>query len=108
LHNALKLVVKYGYYYTPIITGNIHKYPEKKIINGNVPEMGDREKELLNYLWTDLSCGNIKENVFKPTNSWYLPDKGIRKVLPKEQDQLYTKRCASWHCYFITAFQYVS
>ena len=64
LHNALKQVVKYGYYYTPIITGNIHKHIEKRILNGNVPEMGDREKELLNHLCTDLSYAEISKKMF--------------------------------------------
>ena len=30
LLTALQQVVKYGYYYTPIITGNIHKHIEKR------------------------------------------------------------------------------
>ena len=64
LHNALEQVVKYGYYYTPIITGNIHKHIEKRIINGNVPDMGDREKELLNHLCTDLSYAEISKKMF--------------------------------------------
>lgn len=64
LHLALEQVVKYGYYYTPIITGNIHKQIEKKILNKNVPEMSEREKELLNYLCTDMSYSEISKKVF--------------------------------------------
>lgn len=64
LHAALEQVVKYGYYYTPIITGNIHKHIEKKILNKNVPEMSGREKELLDYLCTDMSYAEISKKVF--------------------------------------------
>jgi DNA-binding NarL/FixJ family response regulator len=64
LHLALEQVVKYGYYYTPIITGNIHKQIEKKILNKNVPEMSGREKELLDYLCTDMSYAEISKKVF--------------------------------------------
>ncbi len=64
LHMALEQVVKYGYYYTPIITGNIHKQIEKRIINGMAPEMGEREKELLNYLCTDMSYAEISKKMF--------------------------------------------
>ena len=61
---ALQQVVKFGYYYTPIITGNIHKQIEKRIINGNAPELSEREKELLNYLCTDLSYAEISKKIF--------------------------------------------
>ncbi len=61
---ALEQVVKYGYYYTPIITGNIHRQIEKKIINGNAPELGEREKELLNYLCTDMTYAEISKKMF--------------------------------------------
>ncbi|MEO9144166.1 MAG: response regulator transcription factor [Ginsengibacter sp.] len=64
LHTALEQVVKYGYYYTPIITGNIHRHIEKKILNRNVPEMSEREKELLNYICTDMSYAEISKKVF--------------------------------------------
>jgi DNA-binding NarL/FixJ family response regulator len=64
LHLALEQVVKYGYYYTPIITGNIHKQIEKKILNKNVPEMSEREKELLDYLCTEMSYAEISKKVF--------------------------------------------
>jgi DNA-binding NarL/FixJ family response regulator len=61
---ALQQVVKYGYYYTPIITGNIHKQIEKRIAHGNAPELGEREKELLNYLCTDMSYAEISKKMF--------------------------------------------
>ena len=61
---ALQQVVKFGYYYTPIITGNIHKQIEKRIVNGNAPELSEREKELLNYLCTDLSYAEISKKIF--------------------------------------------
>ena len=61
---AMQQVVKYGYYYTPIITGNIHRQIEKRIINGNAPELGEREKELLNYLCTDMSYAEISRKMF--------------------------------------------
>lgn len=64
LHTALEQVVKYGYYYTPIITGNIHKHIESKILNRNVPEMSGREKELLDYLCTDMSYAEISKQIF--------------------------------------------
>ena len=64
LHLALEQVVKYGYYYTPIITGNIHKQIEKRIFNRNVPEMSEREKELLAYLCTDMSYAEISQKIF--------------------------------------------
>ncbi len=64
LFTALKQVVKYGYYYTPIITGNIHKQVEKKIIAANVPELSEREKELLNHLCTDMSYAEISKKMF--------------------------------------------
>lgn len=64
LHLALEQVVKYGYYYTPIITGNIHRHIEKKILNKNVPEMTEREKELLDYLCTDMNYAEISKKVF--------------------------------------------
>ena len=64
LQIALQYVVKYGYYYTPIITSNIHKQVEKKINQGNIPEIKDREKELLNYLCTELSYAEIAKKMF--------------------------------------------
>ncbi|MCW3109931.1 MAG: ligand-binding protein [Segetibacter sp.] len=64
LRTALEQVVKFGYYYTPIITSNIHKHIEKKIQSGSVPEITDREKELLNYLCTEMSYAEISKKMF--------------------------------------------
>jgi DNA-binding NarL/FixJ family response regulator len=64
LLTALQQVVKYGYYYTPIITGNIHKQIEKRIAHGNAPDLGEREKELLNYLCTEMSYAEISRKMF--------------------------------------------
>ncbi len=64
LQMALQQVVKYGYYYTPIITGNIHKQIEKKISNGGAPELAEREKELMQFLATDMSYAEISKHMF--------------------------------------------
>lgn len=64
LQTALRQVVKYGYYYTPIITSNIHKHVEKKIQNGKAPELTDRERELLNYLCTEMPYAEISKKMF--------------------------------------------
>ena len=64
LHTALQQVVKFGYYYTPIITGNIHKHIERKIVNRNAPDLSEREKELLDYLCTDMSYAEISKKIF--------------------------------------------
>ena len=64
LHLALDQVVKYGYYYTPIITGSIHKQIEIKFRNKNVPEFNGREKELLDYLCTDMGYAAIAKKMF--------------------------------------------
>ena len=64
LQRALQQVVKYGYYYTPIITGNIHRQIERRISNGPAPELRPREKELLTYLCTDLTYSEISEKMF--------------------------------------------
>lgn len=61
---ALQQVVKYGYYYTPIITGNIHKQIERKINLAAAPDLSSREKELLNHLCTDLSYAEIADKMF--------------------------------------------
>ena len=61
---ALQQVVKYGYYYTPIITGNIHKQIEKKITRGNAPDLIEREKELLTHLCTEMSYAEISKKMF--------------------------------------------
>lgn len=64
LQTALQQVIKFGYYYTPIITSNIHKQIEKKTHLGNIPEIKDREKELLNYLCTEMPYAEIAKKMF--------------------------------------------
>ena len=64
LQTALQQVVKFGYYYTPIITSNIHKHVQKKTQLGNIPELKDREKELLNYLCTEMPYAEIAKKMF--------------------------------------------
>lgn len=64
LLTALQQVAKYGYYYTPIITGNIHKQIEKKAQSGKAPELSDRERELLSYLCTEMSYAEISKKIF--------------------------------------------
>ena len=64
LQHALQQVVKYGYYYTPIITGNIHKHVTKKLQLSNAPDLKEREKELLAYLCTDMSYAAIAKKMF--------------------------------------------
>lgn len=64
LRMALEQVVKFGYYYTPIITSNIHKQIEKRNTEANGPELSDREKELLNHLCSDLSYSDISKKMF--------------------------------------------
>lgn len=64
LLTALKQVAKFGYYYTPIITGNIQKQITKRRMNAQAPDLSEREKELLQYLCTDLSYAEIARKVF--------------------------------------------
>lgn len=64
LHTALQQIVKYGYYYTPIITNNIHKQVEKKIALSGMPELSDRENQLLLHLCTDLTYAEISRKMF--------------------------------------------
>ncbi len=65
LLNALQQVVKFGYYYTPIITGNIHKQIEKRTNASNAPEMTDREKELLQHLCSsDLNYSEVAKKMY--------------------------------------------
>lgn len=61
---ALQQVEKFGYYYTPIITGNIHKQIEKRRVHANAPELSGREQELLKYLCTDSSYAEIAKKLF--------------------------------------------
>lgn len=63
LLNGLQSIVKYGYYYTPNITRQIGNF----IANKNrepAPVLKDREKELLQYMCTDLSYMEIAEKMF--------------------------------------------
>lgn len=64
LFTALQQVVKYGYYYTPIVTGNIHKQVTKKSVSTDVPELKEREKELLENLCSDMSYAEISKKMF--------------------------------------------
>ncbi len=61
---ALKQVVKYGYFYTPIITGNIHKQIEKRIQRKETPDLSSREEELLHLLCTEMSYAEISGKIF--------------------------------------------
>ena len=64
LKNALEQVTKFGYYYTPIITSNIHKQIEKKLNPGNVPALTGRENELLLHLCSDMSYSEVAQKMF--------------------------------------------
>lgn len=61
---ALQQVVKYGYFYTPIITGNIHKQIEKRIYHNHAPDLSHREKELLHLLCTEMTYAEISGKIF--------------------------------------------
>ena len=61
---ALQQVVKFGYYYTPIITGNIHKHVTKKLGLVNAPDLTEREKELLNFLCSEMGYAAISKKMF--------------------------------------------
>jgi DNA-binding NarL/FixJ family response regulator len=63
LLNALQSVVKYGFYYTPLITKQIGNQLAQKP-NPQIPELKDREKQLLQYMCTDLSYTEIAEKMF--------------------------------------------
>ena len=64
LHKALEQVVKFGYYYTPTITANIHKHIEQKFQSNSVPVLSGREKELLQFLCTEMSYAEISRKIF--------------------------------------------
>jgi len=64
LQIALEQVVKFGYYYTPIITGNIHKHISKKIALNNAPELTDREHELLQHVCSEMGYSAIAKKMF--------------------------------------------
>ncbi len=63
LFSALQSIVKYGFYYTPLITRQISRQISKKNTEA-VPELKEREKELLQYMCTDLSYTEIAEKMF--------------------------------------------
>lgn len=63
LFNALQSVVRYGFYYTPLISKQIGSQVAKRTGN-TVPELKEREKELLQYMCTDLSYTEIAEKMF--------------------------------------------
>ncbi|MEO6722092.1 MAG: response regulator transcription factor, partial [Ferruginibacter sp.] len=64
LQNALEQVVKFGYYYTPIITENIHKHVTKKLPDSNAPELTERENELLQYVCSEMGYSAIAKKMF--------------------------------------------
>jgi DNA-binding NarL/FixJ family response regulator len=64
LQHALEQVVKFGYYYTPIITGNIHKQLTKKIPATQAPELTERENELLQYVCSEMGYSAIAKKMF--------------------------------------------
>lgn len=64
LLNALQQVVKFGYYYTPIITENLHKQIQGKAQLRDAPELNKREKELLSHLCSDMSYAEIAQKMF--------------------------------------------
>jgi two-component system invasion response regulator UvrY len=63
LKHALECIVKYGCYYTPLVNAQIGKqlYTKK---NKDIPELSERENELLQFLCTDLSYSQIAEKMF--------------------------------------------
>ncbi|HWJ30214.1 MAG TPA: response regulator transcription factor [Flavisolibacter sp.] len=63
LYAALQSVMKYGFYYTPLVTKQIgHQLAQKN--NPQIPELKDREKELLQLMCTDLSYTEIAQRMF--------------------------------------------
>jgi two-component system invasion response regulator UvrY len=64
LQNALQQVVKFGYYYTPIITGNIHKHVSQKLPVIQAPELTGRENELLQYVCSEMGYSAIAKKMF--------------------------------------------
>lgn len=64
LTNALQQVVKYGYYYSPIITQNINRQLQQKRLSDKAPELNAREMELLKYFCTDMSYMEIAQKIF--------------------------------------------
>jgi len=64
LQIALQQVVKFGYYYTPIITGNIHKHISKRVALNNAPELTEREYELLQHVCSEMGYSAIAKKMF--------------------------------------------
>lgn len=63
LFHALHSVVRYGFYYTPEVTRQIGKQIGRKT-KGEIPELKDREKELLQHLCSDLTYSEIAQKMF--------------------------------------------
>lgn len=63
LFNALQSIVKYGFYYTPLITKQIGNQLSKKS-SLQIPALKEREKELLQLMCSDLSYTEIAEKMF--------------------------------------------
>jgi len=63
LLNALQAVVKYGFYYTPLITKQISRQVSARA-TGTIPDLKDREKELLQYMCTDMSYTEIAVKMY--------------------------------------------
>lgn len=63
LRNALEATVKYGFYYTPLITKQIGRQLAQRT-NPAIPELKEREKELLQHMCTDMSYTEIAEKMF--------------------------------------------
>jgi len=64
LLQGLQQVVKYGYYYTPIITQNISRQLQQKSQPVDIPQLNSREKELLDYFCTEMSYMEIAQKIF--------------------------------------------
>jgi DNA-binding NarL/FixJ family response regulator len=60
LIHALESVLKYGYYYTPLVNSVIHKRVHAQ---PQIPELREREKELLQYMCSDLSYAEIADKM---------------------------------------------
>ena len=63
LFAALQAVAKYGFYYTPLVTSHINRQlsNQGKL---RVPDLKEKEKELLQLMCTDLSYAQIAEKMF--------------------------------------------
>jgi DNA-binding NarL/FixJ family response regulator len=63
LFHALHSVAKYGFYYTPEVTRQIGKQIGRKA-KDQIPELKEREKELLQHLCSDMSYSEIAQKMF--------------------------------------------